>query len=118
MWVIRVLIDFLLRNWISVIVILGLLIYTVYLALCNRWDRIRELAYELMLLAERNFRDSEGNLKFDFVVKLVYQAIPGWMKIFVKESDIHQLIQKWYLHAKDFLDDGKINDSAGRRLFQ
>ncbi len=104
--------DFLLKNWISVLVIVGLLVYIGYLALCRKWNKIRELAYKLMLLAERSFKDTEGRVKFDFVVRVVYKNIPGWMKIFVKEEDILQLTQKWYNYAKDFLDDGQINNSA------
>lgn len=105
-------IEFLLKNWISVVVVAVLLVYTGYLAITNQWEKIRQLAYKLMLLAERSFRNQDGEVKFDFVVRIVYRSIPSWMRIFIKEEDICGLIQKWYDLAKDFLDDGEINQST------
>lgn len=102
-------IDFLLQNWVSVAVITALVIYMAYLAITNQWEKIRHFAYKLMLLSERTFRDEDGKIKFDFVVRIVYKNLPVWMRIFIKEEDISNLIQKWYDAAKDFLEDGKVN---------
>lgn len=104
--------DFLLQNWISVAIIAAFVIYAAYLVITNQWEKIRHLAYKLMLLAERTFRDEDGKIKFDFVARIVYKNLPAWMKIFIKEEDISNLIQKWYDAAKDFLDDGKIDNST------
>ena len=103
--------EFLAQNWLGVLVILSVVGYVLYLSVTRQWTRVREFAYQIMLLAERTFKDEEGQLKFDFVVAMVYRYIPVWLKIFVKEEDIKKLIGKWYQLAKDYLDDGVINDS-------
>lgn len=101
-------IEFLLNHWISVVAI-ALLIYTACLIITNRWGGIRELAYKLMLLAERTFGDDDGKIKLDFVVRVVYKFIPRWIRFFIKREDLSKKIQKWYDMAKDFLDDGSFN---------
>lgn len=104
--------EFITQNWLGLLIVIAALAYMIYLGITKQWTKIRELAYRVMLLAERNFSDEEGKLKFNFVVDIVYRYIPVWLRIFIKESDIRNLIQKWYEMAKDFLDDGQINDSV------
>lgn len=108
--------DFLMQNWLAVVIFLVLIVYAIYLTVTRQWTSVRELAYQLMLLAERNLKDQEGKIKFDFVVVMVYRSLPGWMKIFIKEDDISELVQTWYDKAKDFLDDGQINNSTATKL--
>lgn len=103
--------DFLAQNWLGLLIVLVVLGYLIYLTVTKQWIRIREFAYELMLMAERSFKDEEGKLKYDFVVEMVYRSIPSWLKLFIKKEDIQKLIEKWYQTAKDYLDDGVVNDS-------
>lgn len=103
--------DFLAQNWLGILIVLAVVIYILFLSVTKQWTRVREFAYQLMLLAEKTFRDGEGELKFNFVVTMVYRYIPIWLKVFVKEEDIKKLIEKWYQLAKDYLDDGEINNS-------
>ncbi|MCX7771961.1 MAG: hypothetical protein N2376_02480 [Clostridia bacterium] len=106
------LLQFIIQNWFGLLILIGALVYLVYITVTHQWTKVREMAYQLMLLAERNYSDSDGNLKLDFVAALLYKNLPPWMKIFVSEKAIKELIQKWYEMAKDFLDDGIINDSV------
>ena len=75
--------DFFIENWLGILVVIFFMVYVIYLTVTKQWTKVRELAYEVMLIAERNFKDDEGKLKFDFVVKIVYKNIPVWLKIFV-----------------------------------
>lgn len=104
--------DFITENWLPILVVLGVLSYTVYLSITKQWTSIREFAYAMMLLAERTFGDKDGKIKFNFVVNLVYRNLPALIKPFVKEEDIAKMIQTLYDTAKDFLDDGVINSSV------
>lgn len=104
-------IEFLARNWFGVLIIVAALAYLIYLSISKQWEKVREFAYRVMLLAERTFSDSDGQIKFDFVVRIVYKNLPLWLKLFVKEENIKRCIQDWYEVAKDFLDDGMINSS-------
>lgn len=112
MEVCTMILDFIFQNWLGIIVTLAFIGYIVYLSVTKQWTMVREFAYQVMLLAERTFSDENGSIKFDFVVRIVYRYIPPWLKLFVKEDDVKQLIQLWYDSAKDFLDDGNVNNST------
>lgn len=103
---------FLTENWLPIIVALVIVAYVLYLTITKQWTKIREFAYQLMLLAERTFGNDEGKIKFDFVVRVVYKNLPIWLKPFLSEEKISKIVQAWYNKAKDFLDDGKFNDSV------
>lgn len=100
------------ENWVGIIIVVAIVGYLVYLTITRQWTKVREFAYKSMLLAERTFGDENGKIKFDFVVRIVYKNLPVWLKPFIKEEDIRKLIQRWYDKAKDFLDDGMLNESA------
>lgn len=103
--------NFLTENWLPIIIAISIIAYVLYLTITNQWTKVREFAYQLMLLAERVFGEDDGKIKYDFVVRIVYKNLPVWLKPFVKEENIRKLIQIWYNKAKDFLDDGQFNDS-------
>ena len=106
--------DFIFQNWFGLLILIGVIAYIAYLAITKQWAKVREFAYQMMLLAERTFSDSDGGLKFDFVAGIVYRFLPPWLKLFVKEEHVKRFVQKWYITAKDYLDDGIINDSIMR----
>ena len=103
--------EFIIQNWLGILIGLAVLSYLLYLSITKQWTKVREFAYEMMLLAERTFSDKDGKLKFNFVVTFVYQSLPPLMRAFIKEENIRRLIQALYDQAKDFLDDGRINNS-------
>lgn len=104
--------EFLAENWAVISAVAIVVVYLVYLTITKQWTRIREFAYQVMLLAERTFGDENGKIKFDFVVRIVFKNLPAWLKLFIHEDDIKKLIQTWYNKAKDFLDDGQFNESV------
>lgn len=106
------LLEFITQNWLGLLLVIGFLVYFVYISITKQWTKVRELAYQMMLLAERTFSNEDGKIKFDFVVRVVYKNLPPWLKLFVKEEDLRNLIQAWYEIAKDFLDDGQVNESV------
>lgn len=104
--------EFLYQYWLPVLAAVAVLAYIIYLSITKQWTKVREFAYKVMLLAERTFADNEGRIKFDFVVRIVYKYIPVWLRIFIKEEHLQALIQVWYETAKDYLDDGQMNESV------
>ena len=93
--------------------ILGLLFLAgiIYLAITKQWAKLRGIAYALMLQAERVFADGEGKQKFDAVFdKLYYDLMPTWLRLFVPPDELRRKLQEWYDLAKDYLDDGVINN--------
>lgn len=103
--------EFLSQNWLVLLALAGVAAYIIYLSITKQWTKVREFAYQTMLLAERTFSDVDGKIKFDFVVRIVYKYLPSWFRVFFTEEDLRRLIQEWYNLAKDFLDDGQINQS-------
>lgn len=93
-------------DWITVLIvsiiifILGFMVYT------KQWDRLKEIALTLMLQAERYYDNSQGKQKFDEVFnRLYYDHMPDWLKIFVSQEYIINMIQYWYDEAKSYLID-------------
>lgn len=104
-------IEFISQYWSSLVVVAVVLAYLIYLTITEQWTKLREFAYRVMLLAERTFSENDGEIKFDFVIRVVYKKIPIILKPFISEADLKSLVQQWYEIAKDFLDDGVINSS-------
>lgn len=106
--------DFIIQNWASIVIVLTFLLTVILLAIQKKWGIIRELAYRMMLAAEMAFASGEGKKKFEAVFKTVYDMIPAWLKIFVPENLLREKLQKWFDIAKDWADDGVVNDSVSK----
>jgi len=103
--------DFLMGNWF--VLLLGVLFLgaIVYLAITKQWAKLRGIAYALMLQAERVFSDGEGKQKFEAVFEQLYNnLIPPWLRVFVTPEEIREKLQEWYDLAKDYLDNGVIDN--------
>jgi hypothetical protein len=104
--------EFLTQNWL--VLLLGVLFlgYVIYLMVSRQWSRLRELAYALMLQAERLMSNIEGKKKFEAVFeRFYYDLVPAWLRFFVPPDDIRRKLQQWYDLAKDYLDNGKVDNS-------
>ena len=101
-------------GWILIAVILfGLYLWNIYQK--SGWGAVltdlRMKAYALMLAVENKYSDDEGTLKFRIVLDAIYGLFPESLKKFVSKELFAIMLQKWYEQAKDFLDDGMMNDS-------
>lgn len=92
--------------------IIGALAVITYLVVTKQWTQIRQLAYQLMLRAEKVFTGINGPEKFAVVLTELYDRIPPWLKLFITRRDLEVMMQRWYDAAKDWLDDGTINGST------
>jgi len=78
------------------------------------WQRAKVIAYSLMLQAKSLAKDTilkSGDQQADWVVKRAYQFLPKSLTIFISEDNMRKIIYKLYHSAKDYLDDGNINNS-------
>lgn len=109
-------------NTIDLIFLIGfsliVLAIIIYLIVTKQWTQIRQLAYQLMLRAEKVFTSINGQEKFAVVLTELYDRIPPWVKLFVSRKDLEVLLQRWYDSAKDWLDDGKVNGSTPASTFR
>lgn len=98
---------------ITVLVIIAIFAYIAFLALTKRWTKLREMAYAMMLQAERVYLDEQGKEKFEAVFSRMYEDyLPNWIKAFVPETILREYLQDWYNKAKDYLDNGALDNST------
>lgn len=78
------------------------------------WQRAKTIAYSLMLQAKSLAKDAvlkSGKTQEDWVVKKAYQFLPKGFTIFISEENMRKMIHYLYSKAKDYLDDGQVNNS-------
>lgn len=74
-------------------------------------EYVRQQAYKLMLLAEKKYGQGHGEFKFNYVIERLYPILPNTFKVIFTEEELEDMVQNWYMEAKDYLDDGQANDS-------
>jgi hypothetical protein len=103
--------EFVFQNWFVLLMAIIFVGYVIYLIVSKQWSNLRGLAYALMLQAERIFSDGEGKKKFEAVFdKLYFDLVPAWLRLFVPPDNLKAKLQEWYDLAKDYLDNGVIDN--------
>jgi hypothetical protein len=90
-----------------------LVLIAVFSGVTMGWQSFRAKAYSLMLLAKQLSKDEvlkTGIEQEEFVVNYSYILFEK-CKIPVSKETLRSWIQKLYIKAMDYLDDGKINNS-------
>lgn len=78
------------------------------------WKTFKEILYALMLQAKRFAKDkvmNSGKEQEDWVVTKAYIYLPKWITMFIPQETMRKIIKWLYDRAKDYLDDGKLNNS-------
>ena len=78
------------------------------------WKETKSRLYALMLQAKSKAKDmilQSGQEQEEWVVKMALQYLPVSIKIFFSEDMIRKIVQWLYKKGKDYLDDGKLNNS-------
>jgi hypothetical protein len=68
-----------------------------------------------MLQAKSLAKDAvlqSGEQQFEWVIARAYQYIPSSLKLFLSEDMVRKMVRWLYSKGKDYLDDGKLNNSA------
>lgn len=104
--------DFILNNFQAVAGCILALILIVYAIFTRQWRLLQMAAYQLMLSAERLMATKPGKAKMKVVYAEIWLLLPGWFKLFVNEITLKQKLQEWYDLAKDYTDDGTVNQST------
>lgn len=68
------------------------------------FDKLREIAYQGFLQAEKEFKYGDNHTKFEYVVSLVRRSVPTYLAPFVTEKLLRSLIQVWFDLCKDLLN--------------
>lgn len=95
----------------EIFAILCLVIFIILLG----WQRTKEIMYQLMLQAKRMAKQAilnSGQAQEDWVVKMAMAYMPVQIKLFLSEDMTRKIIKWLYQRAKDYADDGVINNSV------
>ena len=92
--------TFLAKNWDSVLVVVAFLALVV--ALINRGETkiLKQILFNLVTQAEKQFGSGTGSLKYAAVADWIYQRIPAVLKLLFTSSDIEKMIEAALEEAK------------------
>ncbi|MEW9093924.1 MAG: hypothetical protein AB2417_02480 [Clostridiaceae bacterium] len=89
-------------------------VLTIALYCFLEWQKAKATGYALMLQAKSLAKDAvlkSGAQQEEWVVRKLYQYLPKAFTKFISEKTMRNVVHYLYIKAKDFLDDGQINNS-------
>ena len=92
--------TFLAKNWDSVLVIVAFLALVVVLIKRGETKILKQILFNLVTQAEKQFGSGTGSLKYAAVADWIYQRIPAVLKLLFTSSDIEKMIEAALEEAK------------------
>ena len=92
--------TFLAKNWDSVLVIVAFLALVVVLIKRGETKILKQILFNLVTQAEKQFGGGTGSLKYAAVADWIYQRIPAVLKLLFTSSDIEKMIEAALEEAK------------------
>lgn len=92
--------TFLAKNWDSVLVIVAFLAMVVVLIKHGETKILKQILFNLVTQAEKQFGSGTGSLKYAAVADWIYQRIPAVLKLLFTSSDIEKMIEAALEEAK------------------
>lgn len=93
-------------------VILVIIIFIVYSIF--EWQKSKKVLYFLILRAKSMAKDAilrSGKEQENWVVEKAYQFLPRRVTVFIDNRKMHEMVHYLYEKAKDYVDDGVMNNS-------
>ena len=92
--------TFLAKNWDSVLVVVAFLALVVVLIKRGETKILKQILFNLVTQAEKQFGSGTGSLKYAAVADWSYQRIPAVLKLLFTSSDIEKMIEAALEEAK------------------
>ena len=92
--------TFLAENWDSVLVVVAFLAVVVVLIKRGETKILKQILFNLVTQAEKQFGSGTGSLKYAAVADWIYQRIPAVLKLLFTSSDIEKMIEAALEEAK------------------
>lgn len=92
--------TFLAKNWDSVLVIVAFLAVVVVLIKRGETKILKQILFNLVTQAEKQFGSGTGSLKYAAIADWIYQRIPAVLKLLFTSSDIEKMIEAALEEAK------------------
>ena len=91
---------FLAANWDSVLFVVAFLAVVVVLIKRGETKILKQILFNLVTQAEKQFGSGTGSLKYAAVADWIYQRIPAVLKLLFTSSDIEKMIEAALEEAK------------------
>lgn len=91
---------FLAANWDSVLVVVAFLAVVVVLIKRGETKILKQILFNLVTQAEKQFGSGTGSLKYAAVADWIYQRIPAVLKLLFTSNDIEKMIEAALEDAK------------------
>lgn len=92
--------TFLAKNWDSVLVVVAFLALVAVLIKRGETKILKQILFNLVTQAEKQFGSGTGSLKYAAVADWIYQRIPAVLKLLFTSSDIEKMIEAALEEAK------------------
>lgn len=92
--------TFLAKNWDSVLVVVAFFALVVVLIKRGETKILKQILFNLVTQAEKQFGSGTGSLKYAAVADWIYQRIPAVLKLLFTSSDIEKMIEAALEEAK------------------
>lgn len=92
--------TFLAKNWDSVLVVVAFLALVVVLIKRGETKILKQILFNLVTQAEKQFGSGTGSLKYAAVADWIYQRIPAVLKLLFTSNDIEKMIEDVLEEAK------------------
>ena len=92
--------TFLAKNWDSVLVVVAFLALVVVLIKRGETKILKQILFNLVTQAEKQFGSGTGCLKYAAVADWIYQRIPAVLKLLFTSSDIEKMNEAALEEAK------------------
>lgn len=92
--------NFLLANWDSILVVVGFIVVVVVLIKRGETKILKNILFKLVTQAEKEFGSGTGALKYAAVSDWLYQRMPAILKFLFTEKDIDNMIEAVLAEAK------------------
>ena len=92
--------TFLAKNWDSVLVVVAFLALVVVLIKRGETKILKQILFNLVTQAEKQFGSGTGSLKYAADADWIYQRIPAVLKLLFTSSDIEKMIEAALEEAK------------------
>ena len=93
--------TFLAKNWDSVLVVVAFIALVVALIKRGETKILKQILFNLVTQAEKQFGSGTGSLKYAAVADWIYQRIPAVLKLLFTSSDIEKMIEAALEEAKN-----------------
>ncbi|MEA5057791.1 MAG: hypothetical protein VB047_09580 [Anaerotignum propionicum] len=94
------LINLLVANWDSVAVVVAFIAFLVVLIKRGQTKILKQVLFNLVTQAEKQFGSGTGDLKYAAVSDWIYQRIPAILRLLFTEKDIANMIEAVLQEAK------------------